>query len=59
MYFDRAVNQYGSGIGTVLIIAKGSHTHLAIKLNFEVTNNMAEYEPCITRIEALRELTFI
>ena len=29
---------------------------LAIKLNFEVTNNMAEYEACIARMEALQEL---
>ena len=29
---------------------------MAVKLNFEVTNNMAEYEACISRMEALREL---
>ena len=29
---------------------------MTIKLNFEATNNMAEYEACIARIEALREL---
>ena len=29
---------------------------LAIKLNFEVTNNMAEHEACIARMEALRKL---
>ena len=29
---------------------------LAIKLNFEVTNNMAEYEACIARMEAFQEL---
>ena len=45
MYFE-AINQYGNRI----------RTHLAIKLNFEATNNMAEYEACIARMEALREL---
>ena len=39
-----------------MITPKGSHIHLAIKLNFKAINNMAEYEPCITGMEALREL---
>ena len=56
MYFDRATNQYGNGIGILLITPEGSHIPLAIKLNFEVTNKMAEYEACITVMEALQEL---
>ena len=56
MYFDRAVNQYGNGIGILLITPEGSHMPLTIKLNFEATNNMAEYEACIARMEALWEL---
>ena len=56
MYFDGAVNQYGNGIGILLITLEGSHIPLAIKLNFEATNNMAEYKACIARMEALREL---
>ena len=56
MYFDEAINQYGNGIGILLIILKGFHMPLAIKLNFEATNNMAEYEACIARMEALQEL---
>ena len=55
MYFDEAVNQYGNRIGILLITPKGSHIPLAIKLNFETTNNMAEYEACIAEMEALRE----
>ena len=56
MYFDGAANQYGNGIGILLITPKGFHIPLAIKLNFEATNNIAEYEACIARIESLREL---
>ena len=41
MYFDGAANQYGNGIGILLITLEGSHIPLAIKLNFETTNNMA------------------
>ena len=53
MYFDGAANQYGNGIWVLLITPKGSHIPLAIKLNFEATNNMAEYDACIARMEAL------
>jgi len=56
MYFDGAVNQYGNGIGILLITLKGSHMPLAIKLNFEATDNMDKYEACIVGMEALREL---
>ena len=37
-YFDVAVNQYGNGIGVLLITLNGSHVPLAIKLNFKVTD---------------------
>ncbi|XP_075633328.1 uncharacterized protein LOC142605773 [Castanea sativa] len=56
MYFDGAVNQYGNGIEVILITPNGSQVPLAIKLNFEVTNNMAEYEACIAGMDALRRL---
>ena len=56
MYFDGAVNQYGNGIGILLIALKGFPIPLAIKLNFKATNNMAKYEACITEMEALQEL---
>ena len=56
MYFDGAINQYGNGIGILLITPEGSHIPLAIKLNFETTNNMAEYEACIFGMKALHEL---
>ena len=39
-----------------MITPEGSHIPLAIKLNFEATNNMAEHEACITRMEALQDL---
>ena len=56
MYFDGAVNQYGNGIGVLLITPNGLHVPLAVKLNFEVTNNMAKYKAYIARMEALWEL---
>ena len=56
MYFDGVVNQYWNGIGVLLITLDGSRIPLAVKLNFKETNSMAEYEACITGMEALREL---
>ena len=56
MYFDGAMNQYGNGIGVLLITLDGSHVPLAVKLNFEATNNMAKYKACIAGMEALQEL---
>ncbi|XP_075636804.1 uncharacterized protein LOC142609048 [Castanea sativa] len=56
MYFDGATNQYGNGIRVLLITPEGSHIPLAIKLNFKVTNNMAKYEACMVKMEALRKL---
>ena len=56
MYFDEVVNQYGNGIRALLITNNGSHVPLAVKLNFEATNKMAEYEACMARMEAVQEL---
>ena len=56
MYFDRVVNQYGNGKGILLITPEGSQIPLTIKLNFEATNNKANYEACIARMETLQEL---
>ena len=56
MYFDGVVNQYGNGTGALLITPDGSHMPLAVKLNFEATNNMVEYEACFVEMEALQEL---
>ena len=55
IYFDGAV-KYGNGIGVLLINPDGSHIPLVVKLNFEATNNMTEYEACIAGMEALRKL---
>ncbi|KAH7834736.1 hypothetical protein Vadar_019075 [Vaccinium darrowii] len=56
LYFDGAANQKGFGIGVLLVSPEGSHIPLAFKLNFEVTNNQAEYEACIVGMEAALEI---
>ncbi|XP_012461467.1 uncharacterized protein LOC105781470 [Gossypium raimondii] len=53
--FDGASNAVGRGIGAVLISPSGDHYPFASKLDFDCTNNMAEYEACIMGIRAAIE----
>jgi ribonuclease HI len=55
LYFDRAANAIGSGIGAVLVSPKGQQTPIAVKLGFDCTNNMTEYEACIVGLQAALE----
>ncbi|KAJ9135135.1 hypothetical protein P3X46_032349 [Hevea brasiliensis] len=56
MYFDGAVNLSGNGIGAVLISPDGEHFPIAIKLRFDCTNNVAEYEACVMGLQAAIEM---
>ncbi|XP_050907897.1 uncharacterized protein LOC127121453, partial [Lathyrus oleraceus] len=56
MVFDGAVNQYGNGIGAVIITPQGSHIPFTARLTFKCTNNMAEYEACIMGLEECIDL---
>ncbi|XP_030923202.1 uncharacterized protein LOC115950091 [Quercus lobata] len=51
MYFDKATNQNGNGIGILLISPKGTHIPFSGKLNFPATNNTTEYEACIMGLQ--------
>ena len=53
MYFNGAVNNKGAGVGVILITPEGKMIQMAKRLEFEVTNNQAEYEARIFRLEAL------
>ena len=48
MYFNRAINQFGAGVGVILIKLKGEVIPIAKRLNFKVKINEAEYEACTT-----------
>ncbi|KAJ9175591.1 hypothetical protein P3X46_014133 [Hevea brasiliensis] len=56
MYFDGAVNLSGNGVGTVLISPDGKHFPIAVKLRFDCTNNVAEYEACVMGLQAAIEM---
>ena len=47
LYFNEASKALGHIIGVVLITPKGEHCSFMIKLDFNYTNNVAEYEACM------------
>ena len=55
MYFDGALNAIGRGVRAVLISPEGNHCPFTAKLNFDCTNNVAEYEGCVMGLQAVRE----
>ena len=56
MYFDGAVNVSGNGAGAVIISPDQKQYPISIKLQFECTNNTAEYKACILGLEAALEM---
>ena len=51
LYFDGASNQKGCGVGVLLVSLNEEHIPISMKLDFDVTNNAAEYEACILGLE--------
>ncbi|XP_057990713.1 uncharacterized protein LOC131173079 [Hevea brasiliensis] len=56
MYFEEAVNLSGNGIGAVLVSPDKKHFPIAVKLRFDCTNNVAEYEACVSGLQATIEM---
>ena len=52
LYFDGDVKNRGAGLGVILVTPVGETIPMAKKLDFNITNNMAEYEACIYGVEA-------
>ncbi|XP_017979866.1 PREDICTED: uncharacterized protein Mb2253c-like [Theobroma cacao] len=52
MYFDGASNALGHEIGAVLISLDGKYYPATARLNFNCTNNMAEYEVLVMGLQA-------
>ena len=52
LYFDGASNALGHRIGAILISPKGKYYPFTTRLNFDSTNNVAEYEACIMGLQA-------
>ena len=53
LYFDGASNALGHGIGAVLITPEGEYYLFTAKLDFNCTNNVAEYEAYTIGLQAV------
>ena len=51
LYFDRAMNMKGRGIGVVLLSPEGVAIPQACQLAFSATNNVAEYEALLVGLK--------
>ena len=60
LYFDGATNQSGFGIGILFISPQRDHIPKSVRLAFSdhhlLTNNIVEYEACITGLEIALDL---
>nr|KYP31139.1 hypothetical protein KK1_048858 [Cajanus cajan] len=52
MFFDGASNLMGHGIGAIVMSSQGKHILVTTRLDFECTNNIAEYEACTLGLQA-------
>ncbi|XP_027335192.1 uncharacterized protein LOC113849467 [Abrus precatorius] len=55
MLFDGASNALGHGVSAVLISPEKHHIPITARLSFDCTNNVAEYEACVLRIQVVIE----
>jgi ribonuclease HI len=55
MFFDGACTKESAGAGIVFISPSKKTSHLSFKLNFKVTNNIAEYEALLLGLNAAKE----
>jgi hypothetical protein len=56
MFFDGASSREGVGTGVVFVSPSQETTSMSYKLEFEATNNVAEYEALILKLRATREM---
>jgi ribonuclease HI len=56
MFFDGASSSKGAGVGVVLVSPSQETISLSYKLEFEVTNNVAEYEALFLGLKAAQEM---
>jgi hypothetical protein len=56
MFFDGSVCNQGQGVGCFIKSPNGMEHELAIRLEFECTNNQAEYKALLSGLEVLSSL---
>ena len=57
LYFDGAANSTRNGVGVVLVSPKGQQIPISVKLNFDCTDNVIEYEACIVGLHVALEFS--
>ncbi|XP_075633395.1 uncharacterized protein LOC142605852 [Castanea sativa] len=55
LYFDGATKPIENGVGAVLISPRGQQIPVSVKINFDCTNNITEYEACIVGLQVALE----
>ena len=55
MNFDGAYSRVGKGVGKVIMSPKGKVFNFAFRLEFEATNNVAEYEALLLGLEIAKD----
>jgi ribonuclease HI len=56
MFFDGASSEMGAGAGVIFISPCQETMSLSYKLEFETTNNVAEYEALVLGMRAAKEM---
>ena len=56
LHIDGASNAQGSGAGLILINFEGVVTEYALRFNFKILNNQAEYEAFVAGLKIAKEL---
>ncbi|XP_074560279.1 uncharacterized protein LOC141816393 [Curcuma longa] len=56
IYVDGSATKNDSGVGVVLCSPQGETLQLAVRLQFQATNNEAEYEALLTGLQAARHV---
>jgi ribonuclease HI len=56
IFFDEASSKYGAGAGVVFVSPAQEIVSLSYKLEFEATNNVAEYEALVLGLRAAKDM---
>ena len=56
MNFDGDHSRAGKGVGVVITSPKGQTFNFAFRLEFEATNNVAEYEALLLGLEIAKDM---
>ena len=56
MFFDGAFSREGTGAGVFFVSPAQETISMSYKLEFEATNNVAEYEALVLGLRAAREM---